>query len=120
MAVQAAQDEGEVQPLLPGRLVQVPAEQPLRRGQAVLQGRVVQGQLGRGGPPGGRGDQPSTRSRGPDRAPQASSSRRSQRSRAARASWEMTASGAKPSKPWNPPGHTCSSARPPARQRRVA
>lgn len=42
--------------------------------------------------------------------------RRSQRVRAARASWLRAAPGAKVSKPWKAPGHTCNSAWPPARQ----
>jgi len=36
------------------------------------------------------------------------------------AAWEIAACGAKPSKPWKPPGHTCSSATPPACQIRLA
>ncbi len=42
--------------------------------------------------------------------------RRSQRERASRASRLRTARGARVSKPWNAPGHTCSSAWPPACQ----
>jgi hypothetical protein len=51
---------------------------------------------------------------------QRSSSRRSQRSRAAVTSWDSAACGASFSDPWKAPGHTCSSAWPPACQIRAA
>ncbi len=52
--------------------------------------------------------------------PELASRRRSHRTRAPLASCDSTAPGAKPSKVWKPPGHTCSSARPPACHSREA
>lgn len=70
------------------------------------------------------GNRPGTaaeeRSRPPPAPAYCASSLRSQSRCAARAAWDSVACGAKPSKPWKPPGHTCSSATPPACQIREA